>query len=173
MPRGVRTTERQVYPADTLILATGFETTTFQAPMEIVGRDGRKLQEVWREGAEAYLGLTVAGFPNFFMLYGPNTNLGHNSIIFMIECQVNYVLRCIQEIQRRGLRYLDVRPEVQERYNARIQEELSHTAWAAGCKSWYKTASGKVTNNWSSFTLRYWWQTRRPKFEEFAHDTRG
>jgi cation diffusion facilitator CzcD-associated flavoprotein CzcO len=167
LPAGVRASDGRVYPADTLILATGFETTSFQAPMEIVGREGRKLQEVWREGAEAYLGLTVAGFPNFFMLYGPNTNLGHNSIIFMIECQVNYVLRMIQELRRRGLRWMDVRPETQARFNAELQRDLAHTAWAAGCKSWYKNAAGKVTNNWSSFTVKYWWQTRRPRFQEF------
>ncbi len=169
----IETKDGKRHPVDTLILATGFESTSFLAPMQIEGLGGRKLEEVWRPGAEAYLGVAVSGFPNFFLLYGPNTNLGHNSIIFMIECQVGYAVRCIRDLARRGLRWLDVRADAQERYNSRIQSELSHTAWAAGCKSWYKTASGKVTNNWSSFTLRYWWQTRRPALEDFTHAARG
>jgi cation diffusion facilitator CzcD-associated flavoprotein CzcO len=169
----IETKDGRRHAVDTIVFATGFETTSFLAPMQIEGLGGRKLEEVWRPGAEAYLGLTVAGFPNFFLLYGPNTNLGHNSIIFMIECQVGYVVRCVRELARRGLRWLDVRPEVQEGYNAALQRELAQTAWAAGCKSWYKTAAGKVTNNWSSWTVRYWWRTRRPNFEDFAHAARG
>ena len=164
---GVVTTDGVHHKADTLVLATGFLSTQFMAPIQIEGVGGCKLESVWREGAEAHLGITVAGFPNFFMMYGPNTNLGHNSIIFMIECQVGYALQCIEELARKGLRYLDVRPEAQARYNAQIQRELEHTAWAAGCKSWYKTASGKVTNNWSNWTVAYWWRTRRPDFAQF------
>jgi cation diffusion facilitator CzcD-associated flavoprotein CzcO len=154
-------------PVDTIIFATGFETTSFLAPLELEGRGGRKLREAWRTGAEAYLGVTVTGFPNLFLLYGPNTNLGHNSILFMIECQVNYILRCLAELNRRELAWLDVRPEVQERYNEAIQRQLARTAWNASCGSWYKTESGKITNNWSSFTLAYWWKTRRPDFSAF------
>jgi cation diffusion facilitator CzcD-associated flavoprotein CzcO len=164
---GVVTTDGVHHPADTLILATGFQATSFLAPMQIEGLGGRKLEEIWRDGAEAHLGVTVAGFPNFFMMYGPNTNLGHNSIIFMIECQVNYALQCIQELGRRGLAYLDVKPEAMRTYNEGVQAELAKSAWAAGCKSWYKTASGKVTNNWSNFTVAYWWRTRHPDFSQF------
>jgi cation diffusion facilitator CzcD-associated flavoprotein CzcO len=161
---GVRTADGRSHPADTLIFATGFETTSFLAPIQIEGKGGRKLEEVWREGAEAYLGVAVAGFPNLFLLYGPNTNLGHNSIIFMIECQVGYVVRCIRELFAKDLAWLDVRADAQARYNAELQRALAKTAWAAGCTSWYKTASGKVTNNWSGFTVDYWWRTRRPDF---------
>jgi len=163
----VRTADGRSHPADTLIFATGFETTSFLAPIQIEGRGGRKLEEIWREGAEAYLGVAVSGFPNLFLLYGPNTNLGHNSIIFMIECQVGYVVRCIHELFARDLSWLDVRPDAQTRYNADLQRDLAKTAWAAGCSSWYKTASGKVTNNWSGFTVDYWWRTRRPDFAAF------
>ena len=137
--------------------------------MQIEGLGGRKLEEVWREGAEAYLGVAVAGFPNLFLLYGPNTNLGHNSIIFMIECQVGYVVQCIRRLFGRDLDWLDVRREAQTRYNAELQRDLAKTAWAAGCSSWYKTASGKVTNNWSGFTVDYWRRTRRPRFEDFSN----
>jgi cation diffusion facilitator CzcD-associated flavoprotein CzcO len=164
---GVRTRDGKVHACDTLVFATGFETQSFLAPIQIEGLGGRKLDQVWGKGAEAYLGLTVSGFPNFFMMYGPNTNLGHNSIIFMIECQVNYALQCIQALRRRGLRWLDVKSDVQQRYNAELQRELDDTAWSAGCKSWYKNAEGKVTNNWSSWTVRYWWRTRRAKLDEF------
>jgi cation diffusion facilitator CzcD-associated flavoprotein CzcO len=164
----VRTRDGRAHRADTLIFATGFETTSFLAPMQIEGVGGRKLEEEWREGAEAYLGLAVAGFPNLFLLYGPNTNLGHNSIIFMIECQVNYVVRCIRELFARDLPRLDVSPEAQRRYNEQLQRELGRTAWAAGCSSWYKTASGKVTNNWSGFTVDYWTRTRAPRFRDFG-----
>jgi hypothetical protein len=85
----------------------------------------------------------------------------------MIECQVNYAVQCIRALRQRGLRWLDVRSDVQRRYNAELQQELAATAWSAGCKSWYKNAEGKVTNNWSSWTVRYWWRTRRAKLEDF------
>ncbi len=164
---GVVTADGVHHPADALILATGFQATSFLSPMQIEGVGGRKLEECWRDGAEAHLGLTVAGFPNFFIMYGPNTNLGHNSIIFMIECQASYAIQCIQELGRRGLRYLDIKPEVMRTFNEDVQRELRDTAWAAGCKSWYKNAAGKVTNNWSHFTVTYWWRTRRPNFAQF------
>jgi len=163
----IETKDGATHPVDTIILATGFGATEFLAPMQIEGVAGKKLEEVWAPGAEAHLGITVSGFPNFFMMYGPNTNLGHNSIIFMIEAQVRYTVQCIQALAQRGLRYLDVKPEIQASYNRELQQALSHTAWAAGCKSWYKTAAGKVTNNWSSFTVAYWWRTRRPNLDEF------
>jgi cation diffusion facilitator CzcD-associated flavoprotein CzcO len=167
----IETTDGVSHPVDTIILATGFSATSFLSPVQIEGVDGKKLEEVWRPGAEAHLGITVSGFPNFFMMYGPNTNLGHNSIIFMIEAQVRYTVSCIQALAARGLRYLDVKPEVQARYNAELQQELASTAWAAGCNSWYKTAAGKVTNNWSSFTVKYWWKTRRPVLDDFEQVT--
>ncbi|MBM4336262.1 MAG: NAD(P)/FAD-dependent oxidoreductase [Deltaproteobacteria bacterium] len=164
---GIETKDGAIHPADVIVLATGFETTTFLAPIEIAGRGGRTLADAWDGGAEAHLGICVSGFPNFFMMYGPNTNLGHNSIIFMIEAQVRYAVRCIRALAEKRLRLLDVRPEAQQRFNAGLQRELEKTAWAAGCRSWYKTASGKITNNWSSSTLAYWWKTRRPKLDDF------
>ncbi len=163
----VTTQDGVAHAVDTIIYGTGFETTTFLAPLAIEGLGGAKLEETWRDGAEAYLGVTVAGFPNLFMLYGPNTNLGHNSIIFMIECQVGYSVLCIQELSKRGVSWLDVRRDVMDRYNRDLQLALSKTAWTAGCASWYKTASGKVVNNWSGFTTDYWRRTRRPKWSEY------
>jgi cation diffusion facilitator CzcD-associated flavoprotein CzcO len=167
LPEAIVTVDGVTHPTDAIIFGTGFETTAFLAPLDIIGRGGRRLADAWRDGAEAYLGVAVSDFPNFFLLYGPNTNLGHNSIIFMIECQVGYVLQCLQAMRRRGARAIDVRPEVMAAYNRGLQDDLRRTAWAAGCSSWYKNAAGKITNNWSGFTLRYWWLTRRPVWAAF------
>ena len=156
----VTRTGRRV-PADVVIYGTGFESTSFLAPMEIEGLGGRSLHDEWKGGAHAYRGITVAGFPNLFLLYGPNTNLGHNSIIFMIECQVGYLLDCLRQMRERGIRWIDPRREVMEAWDARVQRELRRTAWAATGKSWYKTEDGRITNNWSGSTIRYWWNTRR------------
>jgi hypothetical protein len=129
--------------------------------MAIEGVSGRWLASEWKQGAHAYLGLTVAGFPNFFMLYGPNTNLGHNSILFMLECQTRYILDAIRQMVERDLASIDVRQDVMDAYNARLQAELARTVWAATPRSWYKTEDGVITNNWSGPTIRYWWKTRR------------
>ncbi len=167
-PEGLVTEDGVTHKADVIIYSTGFETTTFLAPMKIVGRGGRDLNEVWAKGAEAHRGVAVAGFPNFFILYGPNTNLGHNSIIFMLECQVNYILQCIEALRSPKVKSIEVRKEAEDAFNRELQKDMQRTVWAAGCSSWYKTAEGKVTNNWSTFTMRYWWQMRHPDFAEYA-----
>jgi cation diffusion facilitator CzcD-associated flavoprotein CzcO len=167
------TRDGRTIPADVVILATGFETTSFLVPMRIVGTDGRVLEDVWKAGAEAYLGMTVAGFPNFFMLYGPNTNLGHNSIIFMLECQVRYVMSCIATLEERNLASLDVRPEAMAAYNAQLQAVLERTVWARTGKSWYKRADGRITNNWSGTTAAYWWRTRRVELDHYRQQARA
>jgi cation diffusion facilitator CzcD-associated flavoprotein CzcO len=159
-------TRREV---DTIIVATGFEATDFLAPVEIVGRDGRRLHAEWKRGAAAYQGIAVPGYPNLFILYGPNTNLGHNSIIFMLESQYRYVLANLRRL-RDGARAVDVRPEAASRYDAWVTKALHRTVWEAGCDSWYKNEDGKVTNNWPSFTLRYWWDTHRLKTRDLEID---
>ncbi|MHC5350077.1 flavin-containing monooxygenase [Metapseudomonas furukawaii] len=150
---------------DAIILGTGFTATDFLAPMRIRGLAGRDLNEAWREGAEAYLGISVTGFPNLFVLYGPNTNLGHNSIIYMLESQFPYVLDGIRALQ--GVRYLDLKPEVQRRFNQRLQREVRHTVWEQGCTSWYKTADGRNTTNWPGFTFTYRQLTRRLELDRY------
>lgn len=167
-PGGVFTHDGVHHAADTLIWATGFESTRFLAPLRIVGRGGRSLADAWAQGAEAYLGVAVAGFPNLFLLYGPNTNLGHNSILFMIECQVNYILEHLNRLNQERLDWIDVRPDAQAHFNEQLQSELGSTVWQTGCTSWYKTADGKITNNWSSRAINYWRQTRRPDFVAFT-----
>lgn len=169
-PSGLVTRDGAAYDVDAIILATGFQSTAFLAPMRIEGRQGRVLEEVWRDGAEAYLGMTVAGFPNLFMMYGPNTNLGHNSIIFMIECQANYIVDCLRKMMEQGVQSIDVRPEVMAAYNGAIQEALARTVWGKVDRSWYKTAAGKITNNWSGSTLEYWWKTRRADLSVYLQE---
>ncbi len=170
---GVRTQDGRFVPADVLVLATGFESTDFLAPMQIQGRGGRSLQREWEKGARAYKGITVAGFPNLFMMYGPNTNLGHNSIIFLIECQTHYIVDCIRKLRSRHLAAIDVREDVMEAWNRKLQRELARTAWAATDHSWYKTADGTITNNWSGTTVRYWWNTRHADLRNYHQLPKG
>lgn len=155
------------YPADLLILGTGFQATDFLAPMRIIGRGGRDLNEAWRDGAEAYLGLTIPGFPNFFLLYGPNTNLAHNSVVYMIESQIRYILGCLGWLVRRPGTFLDVKSERLNRYAEEIQARLDRSVWSAGCANWYKNAKGRITNNWPGFTFEYRWRTRAPRAEDY------
>ncbi len=162
---GVRTADGREREVDAIIYGTGFAATDFLAPMHITGLGGRELNAAWKEGAEAYLGISVSGFPNLFILYGPNTNLGHNSIIYMLESQFAYVLGCIQHLQ--GLRYLDLKPQVQAQFNQQLHKDNEHSIWQQGCTSWYKTASGKNTNNWPGFTFTYRQQTRRPELSNY------
>jgi cation diffusion facilitator CzcD-associated flavoprotein CzcO len=148
-------------PADVVIYGTGFAATQFLAPMRVTGLHGLQLADAWRDGAQAYLGVTVAGFPNFFMLYGPNTNLGGNSIIYMLEGQIGYALGAITELEMRRLAWIDVRPQVQAEFNAWVQAASRKSVWESGCHSWYTTADGRNTNNWPDHTFRYRRRVRR------------
>jgi cation diffusion facilitator CzcD-associated flavoprotein CzcO len=159
-PTGVRTADGEDHPADTIIWGTGFTATEFLTPMTVTGAAGRELSAAWRDGAEAYLGISVAGFPNFFLLYGPNTNLGHNSIVYMLESQFRYVLGAVRRLARTG-EALDVRPEVQRRFSDWVQRRIAATVWERGCTSWYRTPSGRNTTNWPDFTFAYRLRTRR------------
>jgi cation diffusion facilitator CzcD-associated flavoprotein CzcO len=157
----VATSDGRTTPVDVLIYATGFQSTEFMAPMAIRGRGGHLLQDEWAGGAKAYLGISVAGFPNMFLMYGPNTNLGHNSIIFMIECQANYILNCLKGMDESGASTIELKREVMDEFDASQQKELQHRVWASTGKSWYKNDAGRITNNWSGSTIRYWWKTIR------------
>ena len=151
-------TERE---ADVVVLSTGFETTRFLAPMAVRGSGGVDLNEAWRDGAEAYLGMTVAGFPNLFLMYGPNTNLGSGSIIYQLESQMAYIADAVAALERSGARSVSVRPEVQGEFAREMQERLSTSVWMTGCNSWYVDENGRNTNNWPGFTVEYRRRTRR------------
>ncbi len=146
---------------DVIVLATGFHAADQVAPFELFGHAGRRLDETWRDGAEAYLGTTVSGFPNLFFIVGPNTGLGHSSMVLMIESQVQYILSCVQAMRRGGLKLLGVRADAQARYNERLHARLRNTVWASGCSSWYQTSSGKITTLWPGFTFEFRLRTRR------------
>ncbi len=152
---GVRTQDGLLHEMDVIVYGTGFDTQQFMSVGDVVGRGGLSLRDTWREAPRAYLGMNVAGFPNFFMLYGPNTNLGHNSILLMLECQIEYVLQALQAASERGGRALDIKPAALEDFYARLQNELQTTAWAGSCQSWYKRADNLITNNWSDSVEAY------------------
>ena len=160
-PDGVVTADGAKRTADVIIYATGFSAVQFLTPMTITGLRGQRLHDAWQNGAHAYLGITVAGFPNFFMLYGPNTNLGGNSIIYMLEGQIGYTLAAIEALASERLAWLDVRPDVHDAFNSWVQSASETSVWESGCHSWYTTASGRNTNNWPDHTFLYRYRVRR------------
>lgn len=171
-PRGVRTRDGAEHAVDAIVFGTGFQAAEAMSPFAVTGRGGRDLNEVWREGPEAYLGAAVSGFPNMFMIVGPNTGLGHSSMVFMIESQAQYVLSAIQALRDPAVKFLDLKPDVQQRYNERLQKQMAGTVWATGgCVSWYQTASGKNTTLWPGFTFRFRQLTRRLRPEDYERVT--
>jgi cation diffusion facilitator CzcD-associated flavoprotein CzcO len=166
-PNGIATVDGVERSVDTLIYATGFATTKYASIIDLVGRAGRHIEDAWRhDGAAAYLGITTAGFPNLFMLYGPNTNNG--SILSMIECQVEYALRQIQRIADDDLAWIDVRPEVMAHYNAGIDDAMAKVkAWQAGCNGYYRSPSGRIVTQWPSSMTDYRERTAKPDEDAF------
>lgn len=154
--------------ADAIILSTGFKSTEFLSTLEVTGPDGRTLQDAWGGSPSAYRGVAVAGFPNLFMLYGPNTNLGHNSIIFMTERQAEYVARKIDRLITDDLKRLEVKPQAQAKFDARVQASLAGTVWAGDCPSWYKTPDGRITNNWSGLASAFAISLARPDAQDWS-----
>lgn len=151
----ILTRDGERHPVDAIIYGTGFQATDFLAPMRVTGLSGIDLNQAWRDGAQAYKGISVSGFPNLFMLYGPNTNLAHSSIVFMLESQVRYVMQCVGSLQAPGLHFMNVKASRQKAFSDMVQRQLKHSVWEAGCTSWYKTATGKNTINWPGFTFTY------------------
>jgi cation diffusion facilitator CzcD-associated flavoprotein CzcO len=156
------TRDGREHPVDAIVFATGFHAAESIAPFDVRGREGQDLNQVWRDGAEAFLGTNVSGFPNFFMLAGPNTGLGHNSMVYMIESQIQYTMDALRVMRERRLRWVDVKRSVQESYNKILHERLGRSVWATGgCVSWYKTRTGKNTTLWPGFTFEYRYRTQR------------
>ncbi|MGY6658830.1 flavin-containing monooxygenase [Amycolatopsis sp. TRM77291] len=154
------------HEVDAIIYGTGFHVTDAFDDLEIIGRDGRNLGKEWStEGMRTYQGITVSGFPNLFFLLGPNTGLGHNSVVFMIEAQISYVAQALRLARGKAL---DPRPEAQERFNTEIQRKLAKGIWTqGGCKSWYLDAKGVNRTIWPGFTWRYWLDTRKVRREDY------
>jgi cation diffusion facilitator CzcD-associated flavoprotein CzcO len=155
---GIRTADGRRHDADVIVYGTGFRATEFLAPMEIVGRDGRRLHDEWSDGAYAYLGASVPGFPNLFLVYGPNTNLGGSSVLTMIECQTGYLGQAVDLLagaSADGPARLEVREDVTRRYDREMQERLADSVWTSGCASWYQTPGGRVVTNWPGQVREY------------------
>jgi cation diffusion facilitator CzcD-associated flavoprotein CzcO len=160
VPDGVVTADGTRHEVDAIIYGTGFTPADFLAPMTIRGLGGRDLRAEWHDGARAYLGLAVPGFPNLFLMYGPNTNLGAGSIIYMLEAQARYVRQAVELLAGSSRpAYLDVRPEVERRYDAELQTRLSSAVWTM-CSSWYRNAAGRVVTNWPGQVIEYHRRTK-------------
>jgi cation diffusion facilitator CzcD-associated flavoprotein CzcO len=172
---GIVTEDGVERAVDCIILGTGFvvDPRIYMSRFPVTGLPGRTLSRDWKDGAEAYLGISVAGYPNLHQLVGPGTALGHNSIIFMIEAQVRYVIDAMRELRRRGADWLDVKPEAQRRFNERLQAAMTGTVWSAGCTSWYQQADGRNFTLWPWSTVRYWFATRRVAARDYEFASAG
>jgi len=164
---GVRTRDGVERKVDAIVCGTGFMVADYVHSLNVVGLRGRTLNASVEAKEGHHLGTTVRGFPNLFLMMGPNTGLGHNSMVFMIEAQARYALQAIQAIRRRKLRYLDVREPVQRAFTSRIQAKLRGSVWNSGCSSWYVGRDGYNMTVWPYFTFQYWWQTRRLALAEY------
>lgn len=160
------------HEVDTIVFATGFHVTDMPIGQKVRGRGGVLLDDVWRGSPQAYLGATVAGFPNMFTLIGPNTGLGHSSMVYMIESQIQYVLDALRVMDERGLTSVEVRQDVQDAYNAELQAKMPKTVWMSGCASWYIDANGRNTTIWPDFTFRFRKRTARFDVEHYEVSTK-
>jgi len=157
------------HPADAIIFGTGFVTDprVYMKDFTLTGLPGHDIHQDWKEGAEAYYGISVSGYPNMFQLVGPNTGLGHNSIIFMIEKQVDYIVKCMKTMEKKGAGYMDLKAGVQKTFNDEIQRRQVGTVWASGCKSWYQQADGRNVVIWPGTTLRYQHELKNVDFNVY------
>jgi 4-hydroxyacetophenone monooxygenase len=166
---GIRTADGEVFDADVIIYGTGFQASRFLTPMQVTGREGVDLHEQWGGDARAYLGIVAPGFPNFFFLYGPNTNIVVNgSIIYFSECEVHYVLEYIRTLLAENLTALDCRTDVHDAYNERIDAANQLRTWGfSAVSAWYKNDFGRTAQNWPFSVLEYWEQTRRVDIDDY------
>jgi cation diffusion facilitator CzcD-associated flavoprotein CzcO len=168
-PDGIVTGAGELRRVDTVILATGFHGTDLRLAHRIADGSGTLLAEHWAGSPQAYRGTTVAGFPNLFFLAGPNTSLGHTSIVFMIQAQLAYIMDALETMRARGVTRFDVRPEAQRAYNDDVQRKLARAVWnTGGCSSWYLDRTGRNTTIWPDFTFRFWERMRR--FDPAAYE---
>ena len=160
-PHGLVTRDGQEREVDVLVCATGFDVAHLLASVRITGPEGRSLQQAWSEGPEAYHGITVAGFPNLFLLLGPNTATGHTSTLLYIEPEVEHAVACIQAVRAGRHRWIEVRPEVFRAHNDHLQARLAGSVWSQ-CRSWYRLESGRIIALFPGYTREYVRAVRRP-----------
>lgn len=171
VPSGVITQSGTLHALDTLVLSTGFQILQHPMTQRVFASDGQSLAERSRSGMGCYLGTTVVGMPNLFLLTGPNTGLGHTSMIVMMEAQFRYIVDALSHLRRSATRRMEVRADVATRYNVALQAQLSRTVWASGCVSWYLDEEGRNLTLWPTFTWWYGWLLRR--FDPPSYDLRG
>ncbi|MEZ5561045.1 MAG: NAD(P)/FAD-dependent oxidoreductase [Pseudomonadales bacterium] len=167
---GVKTRSGVAHEFDVIVFATGFMASEFMHPVKIYGLDGKELHEVWQGEPRAYKGISIPGFPNLFCCYGPNTNIVVNgSIVFFSECEIRYILGCLALLMRENKSALDVKRAVHDAYNQRIDAGNRTMAWGrSGVSTWYKNASGRITQNWPFTLLEFWQQTREPERDDYS-----
>jgi cation diffusion facilitator CzcD-associated flavoprotein CzcO len=172
-PRGVVDGDGVEHEVDAIVYGTGFRVMDIPLAHRLTGREGRTLAQEWQEtGAEAHRGTTVAGFPNLFLLLGPNTALGHSSVVLMIEAQITYVVQALQALEVRGAQALEVGRAAQDAYNTALQARLDTTVWnRGGCRAWYRDANGKNFTLWPTHTFTFRKQLAR--FDAEAYDLRA
>jgi cation diffusion facilitator CzcD-associated flavoprotein CzcO len=159
------------HEVDTIIFGTGFQVTDMPVGDWVRGRDGRRLADAWDGSPRAHMGSTIAGFPNLFLLLGPNTGLGHSSMVYMIESQINHVLDALRVMERRGAAIAEVTPEAQAAYNRELDARMEDTVWNTGCASWYIDATGRNATLWPDWTWRFRRRSRR--FDPADHALRA
>jgi cation diffusion facilitator CzcD-associated flavoprotein CzcO len=168
VPSGVMTADGSVHEADVLVFATGFRVIDAATELNVTGRGGAKLKDAWAAGPEAFRGITVPGFPNFFLLLGPNTGLGHTSVVFMIETQVQHVLSCLRLLSGERASTIEARAAATRKYNDALQRRLRRAVWSAGgCRSWYLDDAGINRAIWPGFSFEYWARTRRARRADY------
>lgn len=167
------TDDGTVLDVDVVVCATGYAAADYLGQIDVVGEGGIALRDKWSDGAYAYLGMAVPDFPNFFMLYGPNTNVGSNSVIFMLEAQANYVVRALKYLRRRRKRYIAVRPDAMADFIAKVDKWMVGTVWTTRCSNYFRTANGRVVTQWPRSARAFWGMVRRFRGADYRFEPVG
>ncbi len=168
--RSLITADGSELEVDVVVCATGYAAADYLGQIDVVGEDGSSLRDTWRNGAYAYLGIAVPGFPNFFMLYGPNTNVGSNSVIFMLEAQAHYIVRALKYMRRKRRSYVAVSRDTTADFIAKIDQWMGATVWTTRCSNYFRAANGRVVTQWPRSARSFWSMTRRFKAADFIFD---
>jgi cyclohexanone monooxygenase len=168
--RSLVTADETELDVDVVLCATGYAAADYLGQIDVVGEGAKALRDTWSEGAYAYLGMAVPGFPNFFMLYGPNTNVGSNSVIFMLEAQARYIVGALKYMRRRRESYVVVRAEVMTAFIARIDRWMAGTVWLTRCSNYFRAPNGRVVTQWPRSARAFWGMTRRFRPADYAFD---
>lgn len=166
--RSLVTADGAEHDVDVVVCATGYAAADYLGQLDVSGEQGATLAQVWSEGAQAYLGMAVPGFPNFFMLYGPNTNVGSNSVIFMLEAQARYIVRALRYMRRKNKAYVAVRPSALAEFVAKIDQWMVGTVWTTKCSNYFRAANGRVVTQWPRSARNFWEMTRRFKPADYS-----